>query len=87
MHSTPVKILLIEDDLDIQEAIESLLTGENYQIITKSNGAEAWDYLASCADLPSLILLDRNMPIMNGIEFRKKQIDNPLFIKIKTIKV
>lgn len=85
MSSTPVKILFIEDDLDIQEAIESVLAEENYQVVTQSNGALAWEYLDTCNELPHLILLDRNMPVMSGIEFRKKQIEHPLYVKIKTI--
>ncbi len=65
-------ILLVEDDkidaLTIQRALKELSISN--QIIAVTNGEEALDYLnVNQTDLPCIILLDLNMPKMNGIEF------------------
>lgn len=61
-------ILLIEDDFDLRETLSSLLQSEGYLTETAANGKEALDYLISNAH-PHLILVDNNMPVMDGIEF------------------
>jgi CheY-like chemotaxis protein len=65
-------ILVVEDHEDtrlmMRDMIECLA---GVPTVTASNGAEALDVLA--ASRPSLILLDLNMPVMNGWEFRLRQ--------------
>lgn len=64
-------ILLVEDDdLDIISVQRSLKSQENdYELLTAYNGIEALKLLRELEDLPDVILLDLNMPKMNGIEF------------------
>jgi CheY-like chemotaxis protein len=68
-------ILLIEDDeLDIISVRRSLKNlGDDYELITAYNGREALTMLKESkpALKPDVILLDLNMPKMNGIEFLK----------------
>lgn len=67
-------ILLIEDDeLDIISVERSLKKIESeYELHTAYNGIEALKFLRdSNSLLPDVILLDINMPRMNGIEFLK----------------
>lgn len=66
-------ILLIEDDeLDVI-SVERTLSKLSYpyEIFIAHNGKEAIDFLNTKAEdaLPDVILLDLNMPKMNGIEF------------------
>jgi two-component system, chemotaxis family, chemotaxis protein CheY len=63
-----IEILIVDDDPDIREALTQALEAEGYRVSTAVNGRDAWEKLHS-APLPSLILLDLMMPIMNGAEF------------------
>ncbi len=73
MHSVTKEhysILVVEDDKDIRDCIQSVLELEGYSVQTSENGREALDHLASRT--PSLILLDLMMPVMDGWEFLQK---------------
>ncbi|WP_395946867.1 response regulator [Caedibacter taeniospiralis] len=63
-------ILIIDDDREIRNLLSKSLTEANYQVITASNTRDATRMI----DLqkPSLILLDINLPMENGIEFCKR---------------
>ncbi|GAA4270081.1 response regulator [Hyunsoonleella aestuarii] len=68
-----LKILLIEDDMievmKLNRAISSLQL--NHKIVEANNGEEALEILKNKEALPDIILLDLNMPKINGIEFLK----------------
>lgn len=64
-------ILLLEDDvvdvMTIRRAMKQL--GISNKLIVKDNGEKGLEYLKADEELPGIILLDINMPKMNGIEF------------------
>lgn len=60
-------ILLVEDNLELAEAFLEILELEGYLATTVPNGQFALDALKS--GQYSLIFLDINMPVMNGLEF------------------
>jgi len=65
-------ILLVEDDqVDIMTVMRSLKEiNVTNPVVSKENGEEALNYLHDPeSEKPCIILLDLNMPIMNGIEF------------------
>ena len=67
-------ILLVEDDqLDVISVERSLnKIDQHYELFTAYNGIEALEILKENPNsLPDVILLDLNMPKMNGIEFLK----------------
>lgn len=70
-----INILLIEDDtVDVMDARRTLDRMDIlYKMQVVKNGEEALEYLSEVkqtgADKPDIILLDLNMPKMNGIEF------------------
>jgi CheY-like chemotaxis protein len=70
-------ILLVEDDLDIRIDLADLLRTEGYEVFTAANGQEALDWLHAHNNLANLILLDLMMPIMNGWDFRARQLEEP----------
>lgn len=64
------KILVVDDDLVIRGFLRELLVEEGYEVILASNGEEAID-LAEIEN-PEVILLDINMPGIDGIEVCKR---------------
>ena len=63
-------ILVIEDDNLIQEVMSDILPMEGYKCRLANNGLEALDSIANCP--PDLILLDLNMPVMDGQTFLQR---------------
>jgi CheY-like chemotaxis protein len=67
-------ILIVEDDMDDKELLEDLILdlGIANNIIWKPNGAEAFTYLCTTTSPMFIIFSDINMPIMNGMELKRK---------------
>jgi len=63
----PKKILLIDDSKFFIELEKNVLQGFNYQFLEAHDGQEGLN--VAKAEHPDLILLDINMPVMNGIQF------------------
>jgi CheY-like chemotaxis protein len=80
----PTHALLIDDDLDIREAVESALDLAGYTVRTAANGAEGLALLGTIAP-PCVILLDLRMPVMNGVQFRAAQLADPALRSIPVV--
>lgn len=65
-------ILAIDDELNNLRIISLDLEDEEYTILTAENGQEGWNILQERKSDIKVILLDRMMPGMNGIEFMEK---------------
>lgn len=63
-------ILVVDDDADIREVVESILRSDGYSVRTAENGAEALEQVR--AHRPDVILLDIRMPVMDGREFHRR---------------
>ena len=66
-----LSILLIEDDMIEIMKMNRTISKLNlsHKITTANNGEEALNHLSDADELPDIILLDLNMPKINGIEF------------------
>ncbi len=64
--TTPVRILLVEDDLFLRKACEASLTDRGFDVTTAVDGEAALRLLLS--ERYSIVLLDLLMPKMSGIE-------------------
>lgn len=68
-------ILVIEDEIDMREAIATALENADFHVITAENGEEG---LAKALEHePDLILLDLLMPVMGGQEVLKSLRTHP----------
>lgn len=75
MKKKEIKILLVDDELDILEIVGYNLSQEGYQIITATNGKEA--VAKAKKEIPQLIIMDVMMPEMDGMEACEKIRDMP----------
>ena len=77
-------ILIVEDDRDLRETIVDLLHAMKHEVVAVENGAEALRYLDANPP-PRLILLDLMMPVMDGAEFRERQLSSPALANIPVV--
>jgi CheY-like chemotaxis protein len=80
-------ILLVEDDVDLREALAELLEGRGFRVSTATNGADALQRLQSMPAPPDVILLDLMMPVMDGYGFLDARRVEPLLASIPVIVV
>ena len=66
-----IKILFVEDEVDLITIISDTLAKLGANFITAHNGVEGLKALVENSDI-QLIVTDINMPVMNGIEMIKK---------------
>ncbi len=60
-------ILVVDDDEGLQETLQAVLEGEDYEVVIAGDGLAALEKLATV--MPALILLDLMMPRMDGFTF------------------
>lgn len=69
------RVLLIEDEANIAEAIRFILTREGCEVLVETDGAQA---LARVAEVgPDLVILDLMLPGMSGLEILTSLRANP----------
>jgi len=69
----PHRVLLVDDDAEERDAIAHFLELQGAAVAVAGDGEEALNTLQA-DPLRCLILLDLNMPGMNGWEFRRRQL-------------
>jgi CheY-like chemotaxis protein len=77
-------VLVVEDDVDVREALVVFLQGEGYDVVEAEHGQEALQRLRSGPRI-GLILLDLMMPVMNGWQFREAQTKDPSLAEIPVV--
>jgi DNA-binding response OmpR family regulator len=80
----PQKILVVDDDPDILEAISMILESQGYGVITARDGVEGLANLK--AEKPDLMILDLLMPKMDGFAVCK-ELQDPRWAKYKDIPI
>jgi YesN/AraC family two-component response regulator len=66
-----IKILFVEDEVDLINIISDTLSKLGANFITANNGEEGFKTLQENPDI-QLVVTDINMPILNGIEMIRK---------------
>ena len=78
------EILIVDDDLELREALAQVLSDEGYELFGARDGLEAVNWLKK-GNRPDVILLDLSMPVVNGWEFRMFQKRDPDLATIPVI--
>lgn len=78
------KVLVVDDSALIHQMYRLVMNRYNCTIADAMNGQEALDILSVQADI-ELILLDINMPVMNGLQFMEKAAPAGIVRKIPVI--
>src|ERR1051325_8209869 len=84
MSLDPKVVLVVEDDRAIRETLAEILVIEGYRVLTAVHGAQAMRHLKA-GERPSLIILDLMMPVMDGFEFRAKQLKSEDYKQIPVL--
>ncbi len=78
-----LRILIVEDERHIREALAALLLDEGYRVALAANGQEGLQFLRSHPET-DLILVDLVMPGVDGWQFRREQLRDPELALIPT---
>src|SRR4051812_22929607 len=79
-------ILVIEDDHETRVAVRECLEAEGHFVVSAAHGAAALTILDEMT-APDLILLDINMPIMNGDQFLASLQRRPELARIPVVQM
>jgi DNA-binding response OmpR family regulator len=80
----PGKILVVDDDPDILDAVTMILESRGYEVVTARDGIEGLANLK--AEHPDLMILDLMMPKMDGFAVCK-ELQDPRWAKYKDIPI
>jgi CheY-like chemotaxis protein len=78
-------VLIVEDDPDMRESMESVLSYAGHSITAVADGLEALTVLAGDRPHPCVIVLDLMMPGMNGFELRSRLRADPVLSTIPVL--
>jgi CheY-like chemotaxis protein len=78
-------VVVIDDDEDWRELVVQFLSENGFEAVGFSNGREALAALRRRDGTPAVILLDLEMPGMNGWEFRSEQLRDPRLARIPVV--
>ncbi len=77
------KVLTVDDSPSVRKMVEFSLKSKGYTMGAAGNGQEALDLLSN--EPFDAIVLDVNMPVMNGLEFLEKRLENDAIATIPVI--
>ncbi|MGE4274762.1 MAG: DUF835 domain-containing protein [Candidatus Methanomethylophilaceae archaeon] len=78
-----MKVLIVDDNIAIQEIVSEILSAESYETLAVGNAKDALDYVRSFR--PDLILLDINLPDMDGWSILRRLKEDGLTTNLKVI--
>lgn len=84
MQAADHNILVVEDDSTLRNAMGDLLDEEGMSETRAENGQVGLDLLRAGAR-PCLVLLDLQMPLVDGLTFRRRQLEDPRIAGIPVV--
>jgi CheY-like chemotaxis protein len=80
-------VMVVEDDDATREAITLGLEETGYGVVAVPDGLEALSFLKTSSSQPAVIVLDLLMPVMDGMTFRRHQMQDPKLAAIPVVVV
>lgn len=79
--------MVVDDNKDALRMLKAALDHDGHSVYGAQSGVEALQVLVHLPDdaLPEVILLDYEMPWMNGVEFREAQLADPRLKHIRVV--
>ena len=88
MHPQPApQAIIVDDSRAMRMMLRRTLTELGYQVSEAATGTEALTLLASRPEPPALLLVDWNMPEMNGLDLVKRVRGNPVYAPTRVMMV
>ena len=85
MNNTKATILIVDDEPINLDIIRAHLENDNYELLTASNGQEAWSILETAPARFDVVILDRMMPGMDGMQLLSNIKDNELLEHVPVV--
>jgi DNA-binding response OmpR family regulator len=82
---TTWRILVVDDEPMNLEIIGEVLDDPAYSVSNAANGEIAWQAMLAAAEPPQLLILDRMMPVLDGIELLRRIKADARFARIPVI--
>ncbi len=86
-RDVPMVVLIVEDEALQQKMLETDLREMGYQTLTANNGQEALTLMADPTHNIGLVLMDRHMPVLDGLSSVYRMKDDPAMRRIPVIMV
>lgn len=77
-------VLIVDDDQEFREALAEIVAGEGYDVETATSGLQALDKLR-WGLRPCAVLLDLQMAVMTGWDFRAEQVRDATLAAVPVI--
>ena len=79
------RVAVVEDDENLRELVVQHLADLGFESVGFANGRAALAAFRRPGGIPSVILLDLEMPVMTGWEFRREQLRDPLLAHVPVV--
>jgi len=74
VHDDEMRVLVVDDEKNILDILQTFLENEGYTVCVAESGAEAMQNIEEC--MPQIVLLDIRMPDIDGIQCLRTIKDN-----------
>ena len=81
-----MKAIVIDDSRAMRQILRRILEGIGFEVAEAVDGQQGLDCLADNPD-PDLVLVDWNMPVMDGLQFVQSVRENEEYEKLKLMMV
>ena len=83
----PITILAVDDDLQSMEFLEAQINALGHHMLRAKNGQKALEMLAAHKNNIDVVLMDREMPLMDGLSAIRRMKDNPELRNIPVVMI